>query len=82
MLLDEEEENDLKDRQQKFLRTKRVKKGARPPGTIERPSEGPFMTVDTSSAATQKKKEFASPAKPTPKRVSIAAENGGDEVAP
>lgn len=30
MLLDEDEEQDLKDRQQKFLRTRRVKRGPRP----------------------------------------------------
>jgi DNA helicase INO80 len=30
MLLDEDEEQDLKDRQQKFLRTRRVKRGPKP----------------------------------------------------
>jgi hypothetical protein len=57
MLLDEEEEQDLKERQQKFLRTKRVKGRGRPPG-----GHGDHQIIDTSSAAL-KRKESESPLK-------------------
>ena len=49
MLLDEDEEQDLKDRQQKFLRTKRVKKG--PAARTTANGDGDHQMIDTTTAA-------------------------------
>jgi hypothetical protein len=46
MLLDEEEEQDLKERQQKFLRTKRVKRG---PKTSHQNNGDDTHIIDTST---------------------------------
>jgi len=71
MLLDEEEEQDLKERQQKFLRTRRVK---RKNATVENGGHdyngnyNDTEMIDTTAAVSNKKnKENASPAKPLKK---------------
>ena len=68
MLLDEDEEQDLKDRQQKFLRTKIVKKG--PAARTTANGDGDHQMIDTTTAARVKQ---ASPMKPAKSSLS---ENG------
>jgi hypothetical protein len=65
MLLDEQEEEDLKHRQQAFLRTRRVKRSKAHTAGDEFQNGSAYRDetmIDTTSAP--KKKEFASPAKP------------------
>ena len=51
MLLDEEEEQDLKERQQKFLRTKRVKRG---PKTSHHNINDDTHMIDTNTTSQKK----------------------------
>lgn len=51
MLLDEEEEQDLKERQQKFLRTKRVKRG---PKTSNQNNNDDTHMIDTNTTPQKK----------------------------
>ncbi len=72
MLLDEEEEEDLKHRQQAFLRTRRVKRTKVHEEYGNGSAMKDDMMIDTSSSAV-KKKEFTSPAKQKKQNTEVAA---------
>ena len=84
MLLDEDEQNELKERQQKFLKTKRVKKAGKSHADHNGADEALFRDsemIDTSSAAVVAKKKD-SPAKPVKKEKEEVAKKPSRKPAP